>query len=290
MQDRNWWTCFSISSGGGKATTPFIKNERGFALPNIIVCYKWVPDEQDVKINTSTLALDFSKVKYKISDYDRNAIEEAVLITKKSGGSITSVTFGTAAAKQSLKDVLSRGPEKAIWVNDEAASGSDAFVTANVLAAAVQKAGAFDIIICGEGAADTYAQQVGPRLAVLLGIPAITYVSEMTVEGDKIVASRKVGDCTEVATATFPVLVSVLPEINKPRIPSLKEVLGAAKKPVAEYKLTDLGLPSDDLISKNKVKAIKGYVMSRKNVAYKSGTTAEKVAALVNNLAQEGVI
>jgi len=259
-------------------------------MPNIITCYKWVPDEQDIKINSSTLALDFSKAKYKISEYDRNAIEEAVLITQKSGGSVTALTYGAAAAKQSLKDVLSRGPEKAVFVNDEGAAGADAFITANVLAAAVRKIGAFDIIVCGEGAADTYAQQVGPRLAALLGIPAITYVNELKVEGDKVIATRKVGNCTEVATASFPVVVTVLPEINKPRIPSLKEVLGAAKKPMTEYKLTDLGLPSEDVTAKNKIKAVKGYVMSRKNVIYKAGTTAEKVAGLVNSIVQENVL
>lgn len=259
-------------------------------MPNIITCYKWVPDEQDIKINSSTLALDFSKAKYKISEYDRNAIEEAVLIAPKIGGSVTALTYGTAAARQSLKDVLSRGPEKVVFVNDEGAAGADAFITANVLAATVRKIGAFDIIICGEGAADTYAQQVGPRLAALLGIPAITYVSELKVEGDRVIATRKVGNCTEVATASFPVVVTVLPEINKPRIPSLKEVLGAAKKPMVEYKLADLELAGDDVIVKNKVKAVKGYVMSRKNVIYKAGTAAERVAGLVSNLAQEGVL
>ncbi|MCM0760902.1 electron transfer flavoprotein subunit beta/FixA family protein [Sporomusa sphaeroides DSM 2875] len=259
-------------------------------MPNIIACYKWVPDEQDIKLNPSTLALDFSKAKYKISEYDRNAIEEAVLLNQKNGGSITALTFGAAGAKQSLKDALSRGPEKAIYVNDELAVRADAFVTANVLAAAIRKAGPYDIILCGEGAGDTYAQQVGPRMAALLDIPAITYVSEIKIEDDKVVATRKVGNCTEVATAAFPVLISVLPEINKPRIPSLKEVLGATKKPVTEHKLSELELTADDLTVKNNVKAIKGYVMSRKNVIYKAGTAEEKIAGLVGNLAQEGVL
>ncbi|SDF02334.1 electron transfer flavoprotein subunit beta/FixA family protein [Sporomusa acidovorans] len=259
-------------------------------MPNIIACYKWVPDEQDIKLNPSTMALDFSKAKYKISEYDRNAIEEAVLLNQKNGGSVTALTFGNAGAKQSLKDALSRGPGKAIFVNDELAAKSDAYVTANVLAAAVRKAGSYDVILCGEGAGDTYAQQVGPRIAAILGIPAVTYVSEIKIEGNKVVATRKVGNCTEVATVEFPVLISVLPEINKPRIPSLKEVLGATKKPVFEYKLSELELSEDELTAKNNVKAIKGYVMSRKNVIYKAGTAAERVASLVGNLAQEGVL
>jgi electron transfer flavoprotein beta subunit len=258
-------------------------------MPNIIACYKWVLDEQDIKINLSDLALDFSRAKNKISEYDRNAVEEAMSLVK-GGGSVTAMTFGTAGAKSSLKDVLSRGPDKAVWVNDEAAAAADAYVTANVLAAAMRKNGEFDLILCGEGAADTYAQQVGPRLAVLLGIPAITYATKIEIDGDKAVVTRKVGDCTETATVPFPVLVSVLPEINTPRIPGLKEVLGAAKKPVTEYKLADLGLAADEVTPKSKVKSIKGFVMSRKNVIHKAGTAAERVAALVGNLKQEGIL
>lgn len=257
---------------------------------NIIACYKWVPDEQDIKINPGSLALDFSRTKNKISEYDRNAVEEAVTLVKNNGGSVTAMTFGTAEAKQSLKDVLSRGADKAVWVNDEAATGADAYVTANVLAAAVSKSGEFDIILCGEGAADTYAQQVGPRLAAVLGIPAVTYATKIEIDGRKAVVTRKVGDCTETATVSFPILVSVRPEINKPRIPGLKDVLGAAKKPVTEYKLADLGLAADDVTPRSKVKSIKGFVMSRKNVIHKEGTAAERVAALVGNLKQEGIL
>lgn len=80
---------------------------------NIIACYKWVLDEQDIKITTGSLALDTSRAKGKISEYDKNAIEEAVLQAAKSGAEVSTLTFGTGKAKASLKDALSRGPEKA---------------------------------------------------------------------------------------------------------------------------------------------------------------------------------
>ncbi|MDD4600723.1 Protein FixA [bioreactor metagenome] len=257
---------------------------------NIIACYKWVLDEQDIKINPGNLALDTSRAKRKISEYDRNAIEEAVIQAGECGATVASLTFGDSTAKQSLKDALSRGPEKAYWVNDNAAQTADGFVTANVLAAALRKIDKYDIILCGEGSADSYGQQVGPRIGALLGIPAITFVSELKIEGTKVIATRKIGDCTEVATAEFPVVVTLLPEINKPRIPSLKQVLGAAKKPVTEWKASDLGLGAEDLSPVNKIKEIKGFVMSRKNVLYKEGTPAEKVAGLVASLTKEGVL
>jgi len=259
-------------------------------MPNIIACYKWVLDEQDIKINHSNLALDTSKAKSKISEYDRNALEEAVLQADKCGAAVASLTFGTSAAQKSLKDALSRGPEKAYWVNDTAAETADGFVTATVLAAALQKISKYDIILFGEGAADTYGQQVGPRVATLLGIPAITFVTDMSIEGNQVTATRKIGDCTEVATAMFPVVITVLPEINKPRIPSLKQVLGAGKKPVIEWKTADLGLNAEELAPKNTVKSIKGFVMIRKNVLYKEGTPAENVASLVASLTKEGIL
>lgn len=259
-------------------------------MPNIVACYKWVLDEQDIRINPGNLSLDISRAKSKISDYDRNAIEEAVLLADKHGGSVTALTFGIGAVKQSLKDALSRGPEKVFWVSDDAADKADAYVTANVLAAALKKIGSYDIIICGEGSADTYSQQVGPRIAALLGIPAITFVSEVTVEGNKVVAVRKLGNCTETAIAEFPVVISVLPEINKPRIPSLKQVLGAAKKPATAWKISDLNLNVNEVTPKNTVKLVKGYTMSRKNIIYKDGSAAEKAAKLAASLQKEGVL
>ena len=148
---------------------------------------------------------------------------------KNEGSKITAVTFG-AAAKNSLKDVLSRGPDQVVWSGDAAANTADGFVTANVLSALLKKLEGYDLILCGEGSADVYAQQTGPRIAVLLGIPAVTFVKELRIEGNQIIAVRKLGNCTETVTAPFPALVTLLPEINKPRIPGLKQVLARGKE------------------------------------------------------------
>ena len=259
-------------------------------MPNIVVCYKWVPDEQDIRVNASDQSLDFSRTKYKISDYDRNAIEEACLLAEKNEGSkITAVTFG-AAAKNSLKDVLSRGPDQVVWSGDAASNSADGFVTANVLSAILKKLEGYDLILCGEGSADVYAQQTGPRIAALLGIPAVTFVKELRIEGNQIIAVRKLGNCTETVTVPYPALVTLLPEINKPRIPGLKQVLAAAKKPQTEFTTADLGLSPAELSPKTRVKEIRGYVMNRKNVLWKDGSVAERVNELLEALKKEGVL
>lgn len=256
---------------------------------NIIVCYKWVLDEQEIRINAGAMTLDTSRASYKISDYDRNAIEEAARLAERYGAAVSGLTYGGDPVKQSLKDALSRGMDSAYWVHETAAAQADAFVTANVLAAAISKIGKYDIILCGEGAADTYAQQTAPRLAALLDIPAITFVSKLAVEDNKVVATRKLGDCTEVCTVSVPVVVSVLPEINQPRIPSLKQVLGAAKKPVSEWRAADLGLDPAKLEPKVSVASIRGYAMSRKNIIFKDNAP-DSINKLVANLAREGVL
>jgi len=256
---------------------------------NIIVCYKWVLDEQEIRVNAGSMTLDTGRAAYKISDYDRNAVEEAVLLAERYGASVCGLTYGGDPVKQSLKDALSRGLDSVYWVHDPSAATADAFVTANILAAAIRKIGKYDLILCGEGASDTYAQQVAPRLAALVDIPGLTFVSKLAVEDNKAVATRKLGDCTEVCTVPFPAVVSVLPEINQPRIPSLKQVLGAAKKPMIEWRASDLELSSAEITPKVRVASLKGYAMSRKNMIFKEEAAAS-VTKLVASLAKEGVL
>jgi electron transfer flavoprotein beta subunit len=258
-------------------------------MPKYLVCYKWTLDEQDIKIKTEDLSLDSSRAKGKISDFDRNAIEEATLLVEKNGGVVEALTYGTANVKQSLKDVLSRGPEKVYWIADPSAESADANVTANVLAAAIRKYGPYDLILCGEGSSDQFNQQTASRLGALLGLPCVSFVQKMSVEGEILKATRKLEDCQEDVTVKGAVVVSVLSEINKPRIPTLRQVLGAAKKPNEEIKITDLELKAEDLQPKAVRKSVKGFVMQRKNIIYKESGAADNVAKLKTSLASEGL-
>jgi len=240
-------------------------------MPKCLVCYKWTLDEQDIKIRPEDLSLDSSRAKGKISDFDRNAIEEAALLVEKNGGAVDALSYGTATVKQSLKDALSRGPEKVFWV------------------AAIRKLGQYDMILCGEGSSDLFNQQTAQRLAALLGLPCLSFVQKLSVEGDVVKATRKLEDCQEDVTVKGPVVISVLSEINKPRIPTMRQVLGAAKKPNEEIKIADLGLKPEALEPKAVRKSVKGFVMQRKNVIYKESSAADNVAKLKASLASEGL-
>lgn len=255
----------------------------------IVACYKYVLDEQDLRVSPETQSLTTDRAAWKISDYDRNAIEEAVRTKENHEATVFALTAGPAAAKASLKDALARGADECYFVQEDGLSGADPAVTAQVLARTIQKIGDCDLIFCGEGASDDYAQQVGPRLAVLLGWPVVTYVNKTALDGQKLTAERKLDDGTEVVEVDLPVVVTVSGDINQPRIPSLKQIMGAGKKPMHNLKLADLGTTLDELKSNLGKSSVKGAVVDRKRQVYK-GDPVEAVAKLVEALVKEGTI
>lgn len=256
----------------------------------VVACYKYVLDERDIRVNPETRSLVTDRAAWKLSDYDRNAIEEAVRLKEEhSGIEAVGLTAGGSQAKASLKEVLARGLDEAYFVQEEALGGADPAVVSRVLARAIEKIGDCGLVLCGEGASDDYAQQVGPRLAVLLGWPVITYVSRLVLVGDVVRATRNLEDGVETVEAELPAVVTVTGEINQPRIPSLKQVMAAGKKPMHVWSLNDLGLAPDDLSSPLKVVSVQGAVSDRKRVVFK-GEPAVAVQELVAALAKEGLI
>lgn len=255
-------------------------------MSKIIACYKWVADEADIRINPDQ-SVDTTKAKGKISDYDKNAIEAAVEAAGKLGGQAVTLTFGNAGAKPSIKDALSRGPEEAYWVKAAEADQADGAVTARALAAAIQKIGDSSLVICAEGASDTYARQIAPRIGAILNLPVISSVIKMTFEGNSLVATRKLEDSLETVKVELPAVVAVLPEANNPPLPGLKAVMAAGKKPLTEYSAADLGI---DFKPRNQVVAVKGYVMNRKNIIFDAGDSVSRVKELAAALRKEGVL
>lgn len=255
-------------------------------MPLVVACYKWVIDESDIRINAD-LSVDLSKAKGKISDYDKNAIETAVQAAAALNGKAVGLTFGTADSKPSLKDALSRGLDEAWYINDPQASQADGAGTARVLAAAIKKMTDVSLIICAEGASDTYARQTGPRIGALLDLPVVTSVGKLEISGNTLTAVRVLDDCLQTVKVELPAVVAVLPEVNPAPIPGLKAVLAAGKKPVTELKAQDLGV---DLTPKTLVGEVKGYMMNRKNIIFNEGETADKVNQLAAALRKEGVV
>ncbi|MGE5423227.1 MAG: electron transfer flavoprotein subunit beta/FixA family protein [Ignavibacteriales bacterium] len=244
---------------------------------NIIVCYKWVIDEAYVKASGALRELTLDRVDYKISDYDRNALEEAVRLQKEHGGSVTAITVGSPGATKGIKDALSRGAEKAFFINDPSFEKLEPSQTSAILADVLKSQIEYDLIICGEGSSDLYTQQVGPRLAEMLDMPVISYVNKISIDGSNIIAERRTEEGIEIISAPLPALVTVLPDINAPRIPGLKDTLNASKKPVVNIGLT--GLPGD-YRSCLETLSIQGSSTERNCVRF--GTSDEDIAGFVD--------
>lgn len=252
----------------------------------IIACFKWVADDADIKVDAASRKLILDRAGFKISQYDRNAIEEATRIQEQHGGAVAAVTVAPPTAKQCLKDALSRGPDTAWFINDPSFSGLEPSQTASILAEMLRSQIEYDLIICGEGSGDIYAQQVGPALAEKLGIPCATCVNKLTYDenGKQIVAERKLEEDIEVVSIPLPALVTVLPDINTPRIPTLKQVLGAAKKPVNNVTLEGLGkVPGACL----RTTGILAATMDRRRLRF--AADADGIRSAVNSLIKEGI-
>jgi electron transfer flavoprotein beta subunit len=250
---------------------------------NIIVCFKWVVDEAYIR-QTASGELDFSSVDFKIGEYDRNAIEEAVRLRETHGGNVTAITAGSPEAAKGIKDALSRGADRAFFISDPSYKEIEPSQTAALLAAAIGTGIQYDLIICGEGSSDFYAQQVGPRTADCLGIPCISFVQKIKIENGSLIAESKTEDGVEVMEAPFPALITVLPEINTPRIPGVKDTLMAGKKPVVNVKKEELPEPGE-----SRLKTI-GMVAARMNrVCEKFGTDDAEIQRFLDTLRKKGV-
>ncbi|WP_029758012.1 MULTISPECIES: electron transfer flavoprotein subunit beta/FixA family protein [Fusobacterium] len=191
----------------------------------IIVCIKQVPDTNEVKINQETGTLIRSGIPSIMNPDDKNALEAALCLKDEYNATVSVLSMGPIQAKEVLKEALSMGADEAFLISDRKFGGSDTWATATIIAAAIQKIGDFDIIFCGRQAIDGDTAQVGPEIAEFQNLPQITYVKNLKVQNNKLIAERfsEYGDFTyEVET---PVLLTAIRELNEPRYPTIKGII-----------------------------------------------------------------
>jgi len=212
---------------------------------NIIVCIKQVPQTTEVKINPVTNTLIREGVDSIINPFDMYAIEEAVRLKEKYGGNTTVVTMGPPQAEGALREALSLGIDQALHLCDSTFAGSDTWATSLVLAMAIEKIGNFDLIICGKQASDGDTAQVGPGIATHLDLPQATYVRRIDGLDSKsrvIRVERLLENGYEILEIKLPCLITVVKEINEPRLPSLRGKLRAKSQSIPVWMYNDLGL------------------------------------------------
>ncbi|UER53864.1 electron transfer flavoprotein subunit beta/FixA family protein [Kineosporiaceae bacterium SCSIO 59966] len=212
----------------------------------IVVLVKHVPDAQGERtFNASDNTTDRTAVDGLLSELDEYAVEEALKLKESAEAEVVVLTMGPADAVDAVRKSLQMGADSGVHVLDDALHGSDAPATSLVLAHAVRKigeSGPVDLVLTGMASTDGTMGVVPAMLAERLGLPQVTYASELTV-GDGTVTIRRDGDAsTQVVEASLPAVVSVTDQINEPRYPSFKGIMAAKKKPVETWSLADLGL------------------------------------------------
>jgi electron transfer flavoprotein beta subunit len=216
----------------------------------IVVCIKQVPQTGEVKINPETNTLIREGVSSIINPFDMYAIEEAIRLKEKVGWSTVVLTMGPPQAQEALREAISLGIDEGVHLCDRAFAGSDTLATSLVLAKAIEKIGNYHLIICGKQASDGDTAQVGPGIAAHLALPQATYVRKIVdINGDKktIRVERLLEEGYEVLECSLPCLITVVKEINEPRMPSLRGKLRAKSQDIPVWTNLDLGLKEEDV-------------------------------------------
>jgi len=210
---------------------------------NIIVCVKQVPETTDVKIDPKTNTLIREGAASIVNPFDAYAVEEAVRLREKFGGKVTVLSMGPPQAEKALREAISVGADEGVLLTDRAFAGSDTWATSYTLAKGIEKLGHFDMIICGKQASDGDTAQVGPGIATHLNVPQATYVKKIEeIKGDKARIERMTEAGYEIIEIPLPCLLTVVKEINEPRLPSLKGKMKAKKADIKIAASGDLNL------------------------------------------------
>ncbi|MFP4370120.1 MAG: electron transfer flavoprotein subunit beta/FixA family protein [Bacteroidota bacterium] len=197
---------------------------------NILVCVSRVPDTATkIMIADDGKSINTQGVKYIINPYDEFALEEAIRLKEKNGGTVTAVTVGPEKSQDVLRTALAMGVDKAIIV--KADEGFDSYFAAENLNAVVSEVNP-DIIFLGRQSVDYDSWQMASMLGEMAGMPSISVVSKLDIEGNKVTAERDIEGGKEIVETTLPCLISTQKGLNEPRYPKLPDIMKAKSKPI----------------------------------------------------------
>ncbi len=211
---------------------------------NIVVCVKYVPDASADRHFEGDNTVDRVGVDGLLSELDEYAVEQALQLKEKSGddsAEITVLTVGPEQAVDAIRKGLQMGADKGVHVTDDAIAGSDALATSLVLAEAIKKLD-YDLVLCGMASTDGVMSVVPAMLAERLGLPQVTFGSQVEMQGKEVRIRRDGDTATEIVGGTAPLVLSVTDQSGEARYPSFKGIMAAKKKPVETWSLSDLGL------------------------------------------------
>ena len=258
----------------------------------IFVCIKQVPDTTNVRINPETNTLVREGVQSIINPFDVYAIEEAVRLKEKHGGTVTVITMGPPQASEALRESIGLGADSVYLVSDRAFAGADTLATAYALSCAIRHLGGADVILMGRQAIDGDTGQVGPGVAENLDISHVTDIRKIEEISDgRIVVERLLEEGYARIAARLPVVLTVVKEINTPRLPSLKGKLAARKAEVPVLKASDIGADVQRLgLNGSPTQVMKIFTPPKPGGGKKfTGEPAQTVGELLSELTSAGI-
>ncbi|MEM2050994.1 MAG: electron transfer flavoprotein subunit beta/FixA family protein [Thermoproteota archaeon] len=260
---------------------------------NVIVLVKQVPDPREYLRIREDGTLDREKARAVINDCDKNALEAALQLKERLNSKVIAVSMGPLKAEDALREALAMGVDEAILISDRRLRGSDTLATSYVLYKAIEKLGAYDLILCGLESSDGGTAQVGPELAEFLGIPQATFVEEFEVNENYVIVKRRIEGGFEKLRIAMPALLTVLKNINEPRLTTFSGILKAVKKPVATWSLEDIGAEVDKVGlagSPTKIMKVGKISSQRRRILIEGNSVEEVVNNLLRRLQEHGLV
>lgn len=248
----------------------------------IIVCVKQVPASNEVRLDPKTNTIIRDGAQAVINPFDAHALEAALQLKERFGGEVTVLSMGIPDTERMLRECLSRGADRALLLTDRAFAGADTLATSYALQKGVEKAGEFDLILCGRMAVDGDTAQIGPELAARLGVPHVTDVERLEAAEGELTVRRQLGGSVQTLRVPLPAVLTVMRELNVPRLPSIAGVLRAAEAKVERF---DAAAVAADAalcgLKGSPTQVVQTFLPQRtRTVREITGTTAQQCAAL----------
>lgn len=259
----------------------------------ILVFVKQVPNTDDVRLDPRTGNLMRDGVESVMNPLDANGIEAALELKERYGGTITAISMGPPQADDVLKKALAMGCDESVLLSDRALGGADTLATGYPLAKAAEKIGGYDLLICGRHAVDAETAQTGPIIAAFLGIPQVTLVDSVSIDGEHAVCRRVLPDRFETVRVKMPALITVCSEINTPRYPTPINIMKALKKPRYVWNSRDINCDPDMIGAAGSPSSNKEIFEPPKrntDTKYFTGDIEEMVKAIADTLEAEKLI
>jgi electron transfer flavoprotein beta subunit len=258
----------------------------------IIALVKYSMDVAEVKVDHATGSLRMTGVPYRFGELDRGVVEAAVRVKESTGADLEVLTFGPPAALGAMRDLLAMGADEATLVEDPYDGAADGAIAARVLEAAVRRRGPAELIVCGFASDDGYSYQTAPRLSERVGLPLVSYVSELEVDGDNLSAERDLDNSVQSVRVRLPAIASIAEEAFVPRTVTLIQAMKAQKKPTNRLSLDELGLDKAELDQARGYSSVSetGVSVKREQRLLKGSDLAAMADGLIDYLVEEKIL